>query len=87
MSTRYVHSDDHGKATLVEAARALIAVVRAEYGDRWSLAYIAGTWGDGATPDQLEALSHVETLLGEMRCEVLHDRCEDTDVERTDPGD
>lgn len=72
---------------LLEAARALVAIVRAEYGDRWPLAYIAGTWGEGVTPDQLEALAHLESLLGEPDHELIHQGRERADIDGSDPRD
>jgi hypothetical protein len=67
MSTRYVDSDDHGKATpdpddLLRAARELARLVRMEYPDGYSLARIAGIW-DGADPATEGALGRVEDWL------------------------
>lgn len=43
-------------ATLERACAALATLVRKEYPDRCSLAEIAETWGEGITPEQVEAL-------------------------------
>jgi hypothetical protein len=87
MSSEHVDSEHHGKATLLEAARALVTVVRSEYGDRWTLAYIAGTWGEGVTPGQLEAVAYMEALLSEPDAELLHEGREGVDVDGSDSGD
>jgi hypothetical protein len=41
---------------LERACAALAALVRQEYPDTYSLAEIAETWGEGVTPEQVDAL-------------------------------
>jgi hypothetical protein len=44
------------------ALGALIPLVRQEYPDR-PLAEIAATWGEGATPQAVEALARVDSMV------------------------
>lgn len=41
------------------AARGLAKLVREEYGDKYTLAEIAATWGD-CTPEEIEAIAAFE---------------------------
>jgi hypothetical protein len=67
---------EHGKQTsLQEAFRALAVLVHDEYDDRYTLGYIASTWGEGITPEQLDALRFwAHELLGEPLDEFVHER-------------
>jgi hypothetical protein len=42
------------------AADALASLVRAEYPLHYSLAEIAETWGEGVSPEQIDALRRLE---------------------------
>lgn len=81
MTPLCINSNDHGKAALLQAARALAALARTEYGERYTLVEAAGTWGGGVTPEQLEALAHCESLLLEAPLELLDHRAQGLDVE------
>jgi hypothetical protein len=73
----------HGKATREEcvlALEVLARLVRDEYGDRYTLVEVAGTWGEGVTPEQLKALAHLAPLLGEPSGEGVDDGCEHPEV-------
>jgi len=51
----------------VAALSALASLVRREFPPGYTLAEIAATWGDGATPEAIEALRRLEAaepLLG-----------------------
>ena len=39
----------------------LAALIRAEYPSNWSLAEIAGVWGEGITQEQIDALRWLES--------------------------
>jgi hypothetical protein len=65
-----------------EAFLALATLVRLEYGDRYSLRYIAETWGEGIPSERLRALAVCEqALLGEAAHELVHDGGERVHVE------
>jgi hypothetical protein len=65
----------NGTTTAEYAARALALLVRAEYGDRYSLSYIAETWGEGIDPVLVGALRRWEGALvpAEAGDELVHD--------------
>jgi hypothetical protein len=46
---------------LEAAYQALAQLVRDEYREGYTLAEIADTWGNGITPEQVEALRAIET--------------------------
>lgn len=45
------------------ACSALTALVRVEFGQKYSLVEIAETWGEGITAEQIEALRVLESSL------------------------
>ena len=59
----YLGGFDETSALLASACSALAAIVRAEYGDRYSLTEIAATWGEGIPAGEIAALEVVECAL------------------------
>jgi hypothetical protein len=57
-------------------------LVRTEYGDKYSLAEIAETWGEGISEEQVEALRSLE-----MGFELFDDLLERREVELPQVGD
>jgi hypothetical protein len=57
---------------LERACAALSSLVRAEYGEKYTLAEIAETWGEGITPEQVEALRLLEDGSAEPGLELVH---------------
>ena len=56
------------RVLLERACAALASMVRQEYPESYSLAEIAATWGEGITPEQIEALQ----LLDSESLDVNH---------------
>ena len=74
--------------TLERACKALASLVRVEFGDRYTLAEIADTWGEGILPEHVDALRELEsTFLAELGNELVHNAVESRHVESPNGGD
>lgn len=75
---------------LERACTALAALVRDEFPDDYSLSECAYTWGDGITPEQIDAIRVLENdglALSESHHEVIRDASKAVDVEPSKVGD
>lgn len=72
---------------LERACAALAMLVRVEFGDRYSLSYIADTWGEGITPEQLAALRQLEDESFETSLKLFNDSAKGAQIEASENGD